>query len=258
MKLGIDNRCALVVGGSRGIGRAIAETLADEGVAVGVMARNRVQLGEVVERIQQGGGRAIALAGDVGIAEHRVGAVARLQDAFGPPTILILSNAMMFTHQKLHTMSDADISAQLDVDLCSTLLLLRDVIPHMMRSKFGRIVLLGSLTAKTGFKGSAVYGAIKASYSGLVRGLAVDYGRYGITANVVSPASVLTERLQERLHENAEMLEQHVRSTSMRKLLDVRAIAQSVVHLCGEHAWGHNGSTIEIHNGQDLYGGQAK
>jgi hypothetical protein len=79
----------------------------------------------------------------------------------------------------------------------------------MMREKHGRIVLLGSLTASAGFRGSPVYAMVKAGFSGLVKGLAADYGRYGITANVVSPAAVETERFAERVGGNAAIREAH-------------------------------------------------
>lgn len=252
MNLEIAGRTALVVGASRGIGRAVALMLSSEGVNVGVMARTRAKLEDVVSEIEAAGGKAIALAGDVSSTSDRGRCLQSLQEKFGRASIVVVSNAALFEHKKLHTMSAAEIDQQLSVDGNATLQLLREVLPDMMREKHGRIVLLGSLTASAGFRGSPVYAMVKAGFSGLVKGLAADYGRYGITANVVSPAAVETERFAERVGGNAAIREAHSAKTVSGRILTVESVATAVVQLCGKHAWGQNGSTVEIHNGQDL------
>lgn len=252
MNLEMAGRTALVVGASRGIGRAVALMLAHEGVSVGVMARTQAKVDDVVSDILATGGKAVALAGDVSSTTDRARCLQSLQEKFGRTSILIISNASLFQHKKLHTMSATEIDQQLGVDGNATLQLLREVIPDMMREKHGRIVLLGSLTATAGFRGSPVYAMVKAGFSGLVKGLAADYGRYGITANVISPAAVETERFAERVGDNEAIREAHTAKTVSGRILTVESVATAVVQLCGKHAWGQNGSTVEIHNGQDL------
>lgn len=246
MDLGLADQVALVAGGGRGIGRAVARALAAEGARVAVAARTAAE----VERVAgETGGLAITL--DLAAPGAAAEAVARAQ-SLGPVTILVVVASALYTPRKLHTVDDAEVGAHFALDLGAPLALARAVLPSMMEARRGRIALVGSLAARTGIPGATLYAASKAALEGLARGLAVDYSRRGITANVVAAGFTDTERLAGRVGDDPAARERLVRATATRRLLTPEEVADVVTFLCSTRASGVTGAVVDVTAGAHL------
>jgi len=252
MDLGIKGRVALVAGASRGIGRATAVALAREGVDVYVLARDGAKLAEVADEIRALGVRAHAIAVDASDRDALRTALDAARPTLGPPTLLVLSIAAMFKAERLERVSDATVDHLLATDLRASIDLCRFTLPAMFDAKFGRIVALGSLASRVGHVGGAVYAATKAALEGLVRGIALEYSRRNVTANVVMPGFTETERLQERLGGDEAAREKLERATATRRLITAEEVADAIVFLCSARAGSITGAVIELTGGAHL------
>lgn len=190
-----SNRVAIVTGGARGIGAAIAIRLAQDGHDVAVLDLDRGACAATVARVEQAGRRAIAVASDVADEDAVKRGVAEVADLLGPPTVLV-NNAGLLRDKTLANMATADWDLVLNVNLRSVFLMSREVIPHMRGAKWGRIVNLSSIAA-LGALGEGNYAAAKAGVQGLTRTMAIELGRLGITANAVAPGYVVTDMTRE-------------------------------------------------------------
>ena len=187
-------RTALVTGASRGIGRAIALRLAQQGHAIGVNFRtNEAQAAEVVGQIRQAGGRAIALQADIGDRTRVVAMVEELAAEFGPPGILI-NNAGVLARGDLADFDFTQMEGMRRVNVDGLVHVTRAVAPHMRQAGWGRIVNLTSIAAHgTAMSGTTFYAATKAAVIVLTRRFALELGPQGITVNAVAPGFILTD-----------------------------------------------------------------
>jgi NAD(P)-dependent dehydrogenase (short-subunit alcohol dehydrogenase family) len=252
MDLDLAGRVALVAGGGRGIGRACALALAREGADVAVLARTASELDSTADAVRALGRRALALpcdATDLGALDAAFDRVAR---ELAAPTLLVLSTAALWQPQKLQYISDADARALLDADVSSAVALCRRALPAMVDARFGRIVGLGSVAARTGIAGGALYAAGKAALEGLLRGVALDYGRRGITANVVAVAFADTERLRARTAGDAAARERLERATATRAIPTPEQIADVVAFLSSPRAAAVTGAVVDATAGGHL------
>jgi len=252
MSHGLEGKTALVLGGGRGIGRAVALELGIAGAGVGVLARSPSEVDATVAAIKALGARSVALLADITDAAATAAALTRLEAELGPPSVVVFSTAAYFEHKKLHNIGDAEMQSFIASDLLAPLAVCRALLPGMLRGKFGRLVFIGSLASRVGLEGAPLYCAVKAGLEGLVRGLAIDYARYGITANVVAPGMVETERFKKRMAGDPDKHERRRKSTAARRLLSPKQVADAVLFLCGSEAWGISGSVLDVNNGQDL------
>ena len=184
---------ALVTGGSRGIGRAIALGLAELGCPVTVnYVSNGKAAGEVVDLIAKAGGRAIAVQADV----SKEADVARLADAaataFGPTGILV-NNAAIAYQRGVFENTVAEYDETFAVNVRSAFMMTQAVLPGMRDMKWGRLIFLSSNAARTGGSMSATYSASKAALEGLTRHYAARLVDMGITSNAIAPAIVETD-----------------------------------------------------------------
>ena len=181
----LNGRVAIVTGAARGIGAATAERLAADGFAVAVLDLNEDDARGTVEAIEAAGGRALAVGADVGDAEQVQAAVDRIAAELGPPVVLV-NNAGVTKDNLLFKMSDADWDVVMHVHLRGSFLMARAVQKHMTEAKWGRIVNLSS-TSALGNRGQANYATAKAGLQGFTKTLAIELGKFGVTANAIAP-----------------------------------------------------------------------
>jgi 3-oxoacyl-[acyl-carrier protein] reductase len=252
MDLGLSGRVALVAGGGRGIGRAVAKLLAAEGAQVGVLSRSADEVRAVVEEIAGAGGRALPLPCDLTDPAAIDAALAELEQKAGAPLVVVHTAAAHFSPKKLHNLTDDEARALLDVDLQSAVRLCSRVVGPMMLARFGRIVLVGSLAGQVGVTGGPLYATSKVALEGLARGLALDYSRYGVTANVARLGFVSSERFVQRMAGDEEHRKRLEASTATRKIPSPEDAAASIVFLCSGPAWPITGAAVEITAGAHL------
>ena len=190
----LENRVALVTGGSRGIGKAIALTLAEAGAAVAVNYRVRgEEAGAIAEAIRKSGGRAAAFGADVSLRAAVQSMVHDVEERLGPIDILV-NNAGMAAVRGLDEITEEDFDRDIAVNLKSAFLCTQAVLPGMRARRWGRIVNISSIGARLGAGSvSVAYGASKAGLEGLTRGYALRLGPEGVTVNAVAPGLIDTE-----------------------------------------------------------------
>ena len=186
-------RVALVTGAGRGIGRAVAKRLAEDGCAVAVNYRSSAEAAQaLVEEIKAAGGTAQAFAGDVSSPEDVKKLFEDVKAALGPVEILV-NNAGRTQDGLLMRMKDTDWDNVLDADLKSVFLCTREAIRNMVRAKWGRIINISSVVGLTGNPGQANYGAAKAGVIGFSKCVAREYAAKGVTVNCVAPGYIATD-----------------------------------------------------------------
>ncbi|MEV0337265.1 3-oxoacyl-ACP reductase FabG [Nocardia sp. NPDC050717] len=184
-------KTAIVTGAARGIGAGVARRLAADGMAVAVIDLDEVACKPVVEQIQAAGGRAIAIGADVSDEAAVTAAVERVVAELGAPTVLV-NNAGVIRDNLLFKMSLGDWDTVMNVHLRGAFLMTRAVQKYMTEAKFGRIVNLSS-TSALGNRGQANYAAAKAGVQGFTKTLALELGKFGVTANAIAPGFIETE-----------------------------------------------------------------
>ena len=184
-------RTAIVTGAARGIGAATAKRLAADGHAVGVLDLDEASCADTVAAITGAGGKAVAVGVDVSKADQVTAAVQRVADALGPPTILV-NNAGITRDNLIFKMSEEDWDAVINVHLRGSFLMTKAVQGHMTAERFGRIVNLSS-TSALGNRGQVNYSAAKAALQGFTKTLAIELGKFGVTANAVAPGFIQTD-----------------------------------------------------------------
>jgi 3-oxoacyl-[acyl-carrier protein] reductase len=194
----LRGKVALVTGGSRGIGRAIAIALAREGLDVAINYRERSDAAaDTCATIAALGRRAVAIAGDVSRSADVEALVTAVEAGLGPIDVLV-NNAGIARFQKLEEVGEADWDEIIDVNLKSVFLVTRRVLPGMRSRRWGRIINLSSVAAHIGGVVGPHYAASKAGILGFTRWLARWYAKEGITANSIAPALVETEMVSGR------------------------------------------------------------
>jgi 3-oxoacyl-[acyl-carrier protein] reductase len=184
-------RVAIVTGAARGIGAAVAKRLAQDGFAVGVLDLDEAAGKATVEAIEAAGGRALAVGADVSDAEQVEAAVSRVATELGAPTVLV-NNAGVIRDNMLFKMTEVDWDVVMNVHLRGAFLMTRAVQKHMIDAKWGRIVSLSS-TSALGNRGQANYSTAKAGLQGFTKTLAIELGKFGVTANAIAPGFIQTE-----------------------------------------------------------------
>jgi 3-oxoacyl-[acyl-carrier protein] reductase len=191
----LNNRVALVTGASRGIGRAIALSLSKAGASVAVNYRERrEEAAQVVETIQKAGGRAVAVAADVSVGSAVQSMIYEVEERLGPIDILV-NNAGVGAMHGLDITED-DFDRTLAINLKSAFLCIQAVLPGMRARRWGRIVNLSSIAARSVGGVSVAYNASKAGLEGLTRGYAGRLAAEGVTVNAVAPGLIETDMAQ--------------------------------------------------------------
>jgi 3-oxoacyl-[acyl-carrier protein] reductase len=185
------NRVAIITGAARGIGAATAQRLAADGMAVAVLDLDEPGAKAVAEQIVTAGGRALGVAVDVSDPDAVQAAVDRVAAELGAPTVLV-NNAGVTRDNLLFKMTEIDWDTVMGVHLRGAFLMTRAVQKHMVEAKWGRVVNLSS-TSALGNRGQLNYSTAKAGLQGFTKTLAIELGKFGVTANAIAPGFIATE-----------------------------------------------------------------
>jgi 3-oxoacyl-[acyl-carrier protein] reductase len=244
-------RVAIVTGAARGIGAATAKRLASEGHAVAVLDLDEGSCAGTVEAITAEGGRALAVGVDVAKADEVEAAVRRVADELGAPTILV-NNAGVIRDNLIFKMTEDDWDTVMSVHLKGSFLMTRAVQAHMTAEKYGRIVNLSSSSAQ-GNRGQANYSAAKAGLQGFTKTLAIELGRFNVTANAVAPGFIQTDMTRataERIGVPFEDFIAHSASQiPVQRVGQPEDIAATIAFLASEEAGFVSGQVIYVAGG---------
>jgi 3-oxoacyl-[acyl-carrier protein] reductase len=186
--------CALVTGASRGIGAAIARSLAAEGWSVGVGYRSgRAGAEGVVAQIEAAGGSAVALQGDVADPSVPDALFGALEERFERPVLVLVNNAGISRDDLTPSLGDEEWNAVIDTDLSAAFRMTRRALRPMLRARHGRIINISSVVGLRANAGQANYAAAKAGLIALTKTAAVEVARRGVTVNAVAPGWIDTE-----------------------------------------------------------------
>jgi 3-oxoacyl-[acyl-carrier protein] reductase len=187
----MPQKIAIVTGAARGIGAATARRLAADGMAVAVLDLNESDCAGTVKEIENAGGRALAVGADVSSGDQVNAAVERVAGELGPP-VVVVNNAGIIRDNLLFKMTEDDFDRVLAVHLRGAFLMTKAAQKHMVDAEWGRIVNLSSSSA-LGNRGQVNYSAAKAGMQGFTKTLAIELGKFGITANSVAPGFIATD-----------------------------------------------------------------
>jgi 3-oxoacyl-[acyl-carrier protein] reductase len=273
IEIDLSGRVALVTGGSRGLGRADALTLAQAGAdvvvadllvesqlseetdrygALATVARQQglVHTEETVGEIEAMGRRALAVRCDVTNRDEVEAAVARTVAELGSVDILV-NNAGTLDHAaQFHNQSPELWERDLRVNLTGAFNCAQAVWPHMRERRFGRIVNMASVAGTLGGFGQASYSTTKAGLLGLTRTLAMEGARFGITCNAIVPGVIGTEAFNLA---NAEMNERIVNRTALKRPGEPQEIANAIAFLCSDLAAYITGVELNVSGGVELF-----
>ena len=248
---GTPQRVAIVTGAARGIGAAIAKRLAADGTAVGVVDLQEAATADTVAAIEATGGRALGIGADVADGDAVEAAVARVADGLGAPTVLV-NNAGILRDNLLFKMTDDDWDAVVRVHLRGAFLMSRAVQRHQVEAGWGRIVSLSS-TSALGNRGQANYAAVKAGLQGFTKTLAIELGRYGVTANAIAPGFIATDMLRqtaERMRVPFDaFLEGAAKEIPVGRVGQPEDVAHAVAFFCSEAASFVSGQVLYVAGG---------
>jgi 3-oxoacyl-[acyl-carrier protein] reductase len=241
----MDARIALVTGASRGIGRACAQTLAAAGYKVVLAARTLDQLEETARLTHLSGIEGLVVEMDLANSDSIIAGISKASKEFGRIDILV-NNAGVTKDGLAVRMKKADWESVLNTNLSGAFYAIQQVLPGMMRERWGRIVNISSVVGERGNPGQANYAASKAGLIGLTKSLAQEVGSRNITVNAVAPGFIGTEMT----HGLSEELKQRmIAETPLRRMGSPEDIAAAVKFLVSEEAGFVTGHVLDVNGG---------
>jgi NAD(P)-dependent dehydrogenase (short-subunit alcohol dehydrogenase family) len=228
--LRLAGKVALVTGGSRGIGRAIARALAEEGASVAVLSTRLDGAAPVADALRASGARAHAVAADVASPEALDAALVEVRRALGHVDVLV-NNAGVALRRPLAGTEDKDFERVLAVNLAGPFYLARRLLPAMVAKGWGRLVNVSSISGTLGTAGMTAYCASKWGLNGLTRALAEEVRGQGVLVAAVLPGSTDTEMLE---------------GSGFKPRMTAEEVAKVVRFLCAEAPLAMSGSLVEV------------
>ncbi|MBL9199427.1 MAG: 3-oxoacyl-[acyl-carrier-protein] reductase [Opitutaceae bacterium] len=248
--LTFNNRTALITGAGRGIGKAIAETLARHGVTVICVSKSADSCGATAAAITAAGGKARALAVDVADG----GAVAQAAETVlkeFPVIDILVNNAGITRDGLLFRMSEADWDDVIATNLTSCFHWTKPLGRPMTRARWGRIVNITSVSGVMGNAGQANYSAAKAGMIGLTKTLAREFAARNVTVNAVAPGFIRTDMTTEFVN-NAEVAAKVLEAVPLKRFGEAADIASMVAFLCSEQAGYITGQVFNVDGGMAM------
>ena len=242
MQIDLSGKVALVTGSTRGIGRAIAGTLAECGAMVAIVGRDQAACDSVAAKV---GGGAAGFACDVSDTASVTALVERVESHFGAIDILV-NNAGITRDNIVLRLKDDDWDVVLDANLRSAFAAIRAVTRGMMKRRWGRIISISSVVGLIGNKGQANYAASKAGLIGLTKSVAKEYASRGILANVIAPGYVATAMTAAMTPEAQAAMSAQI---PLERLGDPRDVANAVAFLASDLASYITGQVLVVDGG---------
>jgi NAD(P)-dependent dehydrogenase (short-subunit alcohol dehydrogenase family) len=244
----LEGKSALITGGSKGLGRAIADALAGAGANVCLISRHLKEAQAAADQIQAATGqRATALEADVSDSDQVNAMVERAVASLGHLDILI-NNAGTNVRNNIVDYTDEDWQRVLHTNLSSAFYCCRAVGPHLIERGWGRVVNLASIMALTSLPGRVAYASTKAGLIGMTKTLALEWAPHGITVNALCPGPFATE-MNLPLLENPEIREQWTSRIPLGRWGNVEEVGAAALYLCSEPAAFVTGHTLYIDGG---------
>lgn len=242
----LNGRVAVVTGGSRGIGRAIALRLAESGADVALIyAGNQATADETAQQVRELGVRAMAVQCDVSDAQQAAAAIKQVRAELGPIDILV-NNAGITRDGISLRMKPDDFRRVIDVNLTGAFLMAQAAMSDFVRRRSGRIINISSASGLMGNAGQANYSAAKAGMIGLTKTLARELAGRGVTVNAVAPGFVRTEMTAAM---NEAALSEGLKSVPMGRMAEPEEIAEAVAFLASDRAAYITGTVLSVNGG---------
>jgi len=253
----LERQVAIITGGGRGIGRAIALRFAAEGAAVTVAGTGHDHLEATAREILTRGGRALVSVTDVADESAVERMVAATIDRFGRVDILVNNAGVTGPTSPVVNVALADWERTLAVNLTGAYLCAKHVLPHLARQGRGRILNIASVAGQVGYALRAPYAASKWGMIGLTRTLALEAGERGITVNAIAPGPVAGERMTRVIEQRAaeqgltaaEVERAYLAPTALGRMVDPDDVAAAALFLVSEESRSITGETIAVSSG---------
>jgi 3-oxoacyl-[acyl-carrier protein] reductase len=245
----LAGRVALVTGGSKGIGAATSRALAANGVKVGVNARSQDAIDEIVAELRDGGAEAVGVSADVGEPAGVEEARARVEAELGPIDILLPFAGGFASFTPVEEISEDEWRQVIELNLTSTFLAVRAIVPGMIERRRGVIVTMSSNGGRYLDKLlTASYAAAKAGVIQFTRHIAKELGQHGIRANAIAPATVSSERIERIMDESARAKVEEM--SPLGRMGTPHDCAMATLFLVSDSAGWLTGVTLDIAGGR--------
>lgn len=241
-----DGRIVIITGASRGIGRALAEHIAERGGLLGLLARDEASLAEVASEIPT---EAVAIGCDVTNADQVAAAFRKVAERFGGIDVVVANAGGQLAAQRAETLPVEQWRDMIDLNLTGAYITSRFAYDYLRRSQSGRMIFISSGAAKEPLTRMCAYAAAKAGVEGLARALCIEWAEQGICVNAISPglienpaSSEIPDKIRARI----------IKKTPFQRPGDVRDIAEALLFLAGKESAYVTGQVLSVDGGYRL------